>query len=184
MINPQSIQTLVLNIQDNLTTLANSLGSLGDSFSLYFAPGRYAPLIDSKGNIWCSLGFTSKGGSSVEMNWLSSLYPQYPQLWSTRFSSTHEYQFNVPNGVYQLRVWWFYPDDNNNDCVCDVVLNGVVIDSNFDMRDYCGGNQLLKIKTYPTFEVRNNTPITFELIRLDVDIPLVALELHKIGELT
>lgn len=183
MINPQSVQTLVLNIQDNLTTLANSLGDLGDSFNLYMAAGEERPLIDSSGVVWVPNGFNNSSFSSVMFNDMRDLYPMYPHLWRTSFSTDWTFTLPVPNGVYQLKYWWLDPNGSNTNYIVSLSLNGVLIETNLDVYNYCGGNRIPRSKVYPTFQVTNNVPIIFSITEDTTDTPVTAFELHKIGEL-
>lgn len=183
MINPQSVQTLILGIQDNLTTLANSLGSLGDSFELKMACGYYDPLIDSSGNVWCPLGFTGNSNSRSLSNSLRDNYPQYPHIWSYAVSDNWEFTFPVPNGMYQLRYWHIVPYNLGHDYVISIELNNVDIEIAFNVTQYCGDVELPRSKVYPVFSVSNNQPVRLNITTPDSLTLITAFELYKIGEL-
>lgn len=183
MINPQSVQTLILGIQDNLTTLANSLGSLGDSFELHLAGGLSKPLIDADGRVWVPNGFNTSSYSSNPYTGVRDLYPMYPYLWSTAFSTSWTFTLPVPNGVYQLAYWWLNPDDNNGFYEVKLTLNGTIIQDFINIYTYCGGAKLAKRVVYPTFQVVNNTPIVFKVNEAENNCPITAFEVYKIGEI-
>jgi hypothetical protein len=130
-------------------------------------------LTDSAGNAWSADDQSNHSNTVNRINStdLQGIYQK--DSWST---GTLQYQFNIPNGAYtvKLRFAEFYVTQKGQR-VMSVVINGANVMSNFDILNYANTNQAFDL-TFPV--AVTNGQVTIQMVPIVGTAKLNGLEVY------